>query len=227
MKKTLITFFIILLFSFFLFSKATIKFEKTNVDFGKVEEGNFANIQFNFENTGDDLLVIKRVLPSCGCTHVGLKKKEYKPGEKGVIKVKFNPAGYYGRITKAVTVHSNDEKNSSVRLLLTGNIILKNYSEPVVEPESLDFGEVRIGKKYKKKVNIKNIGTINLEISEVFHAAEIIPEFDEISIKPKKEAELTVEFKPMKSGKFLKFLRCRTNSYKRRTLMVRVTAEVK
>jgi len=227
MKKILIAIFIFVLVSFSLFASATIKFKEINVDFGKVDEGKFANIKFEFENTGDSLLILKRVLPSCGCTTVGVKKKEYKPGEKGVIPVKFDPKGYYGRVTKVVTVHTNDPDNPTIRLRLSGNIILKNYSEPVFEPATIDFGEVKAGKKYKGKVKIKNIGTINLEIEEVFHVPEMIPEFSEISIKPKGEAELLIEFKPVKTGKFLKFLRVRTNSYKRRVQMIKITAQVK
>lgn len=227
MKKILVAIFIFVLFSFSLFSKAAIRFKATRVDFGRVEEGKFANLKFEFENTGDSLLILKRILPSCGCTTVGMKKKEFKPGEKGVIPVKFDPRGYYGRITKAVTVHTNDPDNPTIRLMLSGNIILKNYSEPVFEPDSIDFGEVKAGKKYKKKIKIKNIGTINLEIEEVFHVPEMIPEFSEISIKPKAEAELLIGFKPMRSGKFFKFLRIRTNSYKKRVQMIKITAQVK
>lgn len=227
MKKILMVCFFVLLFSFSLFSKATIKFKATTVDFGKVEEGKYAKIQFEFENVGDSVLILKRVLASCGCTTVGLKKKEFKPGEKGVIPVKFDPRGYYGRITKGITVHTNDKQNLTVRLLLSGNIILKNFSESAVEPQMLDFEEVRVGKRYKKKIKIKNIGTINLEITEVFHVPEIIPEFSEISIKPKGEAVLVVVFKPMKRGRFLKFLRIRTNSYKKRMVLIKISAAVK
>lgn len=227
MKKILTVYFFVLLFSFSLFSGAVIKFKQTAVDFGEVEEGKYATIQFEFENVGDSLLILKRVLPSCGCTTVGLKKKEFKPGEKGVIPVRFDPRGYYGRITKAITVHTNDKENPEIRLQLSGNIILKNFSESVVDPETLDFEEVKIGKRYKKKVKIKNIGTINLEISDVFHVPEIIPEFSEISIKPKGEAELVVIFKPMQRGGFLKYLRFRTNSYKKRMVLIKISADVK
>ena len=227
MKKILIAIFIFILVSFSLFAKSTIRFKATNVDFGKVEEGKFANIKFEFENTGDSLLILKRVLPSCGCTSVGVKKKEFKPGEKGIIPVKFDPKGYHGRITKVVTVHTNDPDNPTIRLRLTGNIILKNYSEPVFVPDTIDFGEVKAGKKYKEKIKIKNNGTINLEIEEVFHVPQIIPTFSETMIKPKDKAELLIEFRPTRSGKFLKFLRIRTNSYKKRVQMIKITAQVK
>lgn len=227
MKKILLISFVICLISFPLFSDAAIKFKALNIDFGNVDEGKFANMKFEFENTGDRVLILKKVLPSCGCTTVGVKKKEFQPGEKGVIPVKFDPSGYYGRITKVVTVHTNDPANPTIRLRLTGNIILKNYSESAVEPKEIDFGEVKVGKEYKKEIKIKNIGTINLELEEVFHVPVIIPEFDIISIKPNKAGELLIRFKPMKPGKFLKFVRIRTNSYKRRLIMVKIQANVK
>jgi len=227
MKKIVIISFVICLISFPLFSDATIKFKAQNIDFGDVEEGKFANIKFEFENTGDSVLILEKVLPACGCTTVGVKKKEFKPGEKGELPVKFDPSGYYGRITKIVTVHSNDPANPTIRLRLTGNIILKNYSEAVVEPTEIDFGEVKIGKEYKKVIKIKNTGTINLEIEELFHVPTIIPEFEEIMIKPKETGDMVVRFRPMQPGKYLKFVRIRTNSYKKRLIMIKITADVK
>lgn len=226
MKKILIVSFVICLISFPLFSDAAIKFKAQNIDFGSVKEGNIANIKFEFENTGDRVLVLKKVLTACGCTTVGVKKKEFNPGEKGVIPVKFDPKGYHGRITKVVTVHTNDPENSTIRLRLTGNIILINYSEAAVQPTEIDFGEVKVGQEYKKKIEIRNIGTINLELEEVFHVPIIIPEFREISIKPKKAGEVLIRFKPMKPGRFLKFIRIRTNSFKKRLIMIKIQANV-
>jgi hypothetical protein len=219
--------FIIFLLSFSLFSDAAIKFKSKNVNFGDVDEDKFANIKFEFENVGNSVLILKKVLTSCGCTTVGEGEKEFKPGAKGVIPVKFNPKGYHGRITKVVTVHTNDPANPTVRLMLSGNIILKNYSDPEFEPKEIDFGEVKIGKTYRKKVKIKNNGTINLDFEEVFHVPVIHLEFSEVSVKPKKEGIVEVVFAPKKPGKFLKFLRIRTNSYKKRLIMIKITADVK
>lgn len=227
MKKMLTVCFIVSLFSLSLLAKATIKFKAIDVDFGKIEEGKIVEVKFEFENVGDSLLTVKRVLPSCGCTTVGLAKKEYKPGEKGEIIVKFDPKGYYGRISKSVMVHTTDPDSSTLRLQLMGDVILKNFSQPAVEPETLELGAIKIGKRYKHKIKIKNIGTTDLDLLEMFHDPEIIPEFSEISIKPKQEAELILIVKPMKTGRFEKWLRVNTNSMQKRLINIRISADVK
>ena len=210
-----------------LFSKATIKFKEEAVNFGKVDEDKFANLQFEFENIGDSLLVIKRLLPSCGCTTVGLKKKEYKPGEKGVIPIKFKPKGYYSHVTKVITVHTNDEARPTIRLRLSGEVIVKFFAQPELETKELDFGEVEVGKRYEKQIKIKNSGTIDLEMTEAIHPPEIIPEFSSVRIKPNQEGDLLIVLKPTKAGKFQKWLRIRNNSYKKRVMMLKVNATVK
>ncbi len=226
MKKVLFFSLFIIFLSFSLLSKATIKFKSATVDFGEVDQGKSAEVQFEFENAGDSLLTIKRVLPSCGCTAVSLGKKDYQPGEKGTLPIKFNSTGYYGRVSKLVTVHTNDEQNPTVRITLVGDVSVKNFSLPEIDQETLDFKEVKVGKRYTRKIRVKNAGTIDLEILDLFHDPEIVPEFTQSVIKPNQNAELILIFKPMRPGKFEKYLRCRTNSIKKRYLLVKVSAEV-
>ncbi len=219
--------FIVSFLSLSLLAGASIKFKAIDVDFGKVDEDKIAEVKFEFENVGDSLLTIKRVLPSCGCTTVGLSKKEYKPGEKGEITIKFNPKGYYGKISKSIMVHTTDKENSTVRLQLMGDVNLKNFSQPAVEPEEINLGVVKIGKRYKHKIKVKNVGTTNLDLLEMFHDPEIIPEFSEISIKPRQEAQLLLIVKPMRKGRFEKWLRVNTNSMQKRLINIKISADVK
>jgi len=227
MKKTLIASLLVLLSTMVLFSDAKLTFEATTVSFGKVEQGNTASLEFKFKNTGDSKLVITRVLPSCGCTAVKLEKKEYEAGESGLIPIKFNSHGYFGNITKAVTVHSNDNKNPTLRLLLKGEVMVKNFSLPEINQDKIDFNIVKLGKKYTKKLKIKNKGTIDMEIMDVFHNPEIVPEFSKQTIKPGEEADLIITFIPFKKNIPERRLRIRTNSVKSRYVIVKVIATVK
>lgn len=104
------------------FSQAVIKFEKTNIDFGKFEEGNIQHCEFVFTNTGDKPLVIHQAMGSCGCTVADHPKDPIAPGAKGVIKVSYDGKGKFpGYFKKMVTVRSN-ASNYTTRIYVQGNM---------------------------------------------------------------------------------------------------------
>jgi hypothetical protein len=91
-----------------------ITFAKEKIEFGEVKQGPQVNGEFEFTNTGNSLLVIKKITPACGCTGVVAdEKKEFQPGETGKIKFTFNTEGRTGLNEKTITVESNDPKNPS------------------------------------------------------------------------------------------------------------------
>lgn len=104
-------------------AKAIMLFQERKVDFGKIEWGDIAAIEFGFENTGDSVLVIKKISSACGCVIAGLPKKEFNPGEKGTIKVWFKSRGYHGDVTKRLTVKSNDRRHPRIRLQFSGKVV--------------------------------------------------------------------------------------------------------
>lgn len=86
--------------------KAAITFESDVVDYGEVEYGSDGIREFNFTNTGDDVLIIARVYSTCGCTVPEKPEDPIQPGENGVIKVKYDTKRP-GPIRKTITVYSN------------------------------------------------------------------------------------------------------------------------
>ncbi len=99
-----------------------IVFETPVFDFGKVSAGDPVKHEFIFTNTGEALLVLTAVQPSCGCTTAGEWSHKVEPGKTGVIPVQFNSANYNGPVTKTVTVSSNDKSQPSVVLQIKGTI---------------------------------------------------------------------------------------------------------
>ncbi len=214
------------MFSISLFAKATIKFKETIIDFGESESGKVIDVQFEFENLGDEMLLIKNVSTSCGCTAAKLEKKEYQPGEKGVIPVKFFTQGYTGKVSKTITVSTNDKDNIYTRLRLDGNLKLTNFAKAELAPDKIDFGEVKLGEKYTQKIMLKNTGTIDLKVVEITHAPEMNLVFKQIVVPPGEEAEIEIILTPMDQGKFFKFLKIRTNAYRQSLVIARVNAAV-
>jgi glutathione peroxidase-family protein len=226
MKRVFISVFILLL-AVSLTAQAKIKFEQTEVDFGELESGKSTNLEFKFENAGNEMLIIKNVATSCGCTAAKLEKKEYKPGEKGVLPVTFYSQGYNGKIVKVITVASNDKENVYTRLKVKGTVKLTNFAAVELGSDRVDFKEVVIGKQYDETITLKNTGTIALRIIEVTHSPDVYPVFEKKSLDPNEETRVKIIFNPMETGRFATFVKIRSNAYRQRLVIVKVNAEVK
>ena len=93
--------------SAFTVGQSSIEFEKPIHDFGVVKEGEKPTINFTFENTGDDTLVLQKVKPSCGCTSPFWTKEPIAPGHQGSIRISYNSKGRPGPFYKTATVTAN------------------------------------------------------------------------------------------------------------------------
>jgi len=112
-----------------------ITFKEVVHDFGDIGPGSENVCEFEFANTGDKLLRITKVSKTCGCTPYTLAKKNYRPGESGTLKVKYNASSHPGRTKKTLKVYSDDKKNSEVELVIKANIVEKiSYL-----PKNIDF----------------------------------------------------------------------------------------
>jgi hypothetical protein len=105
---------------------AIIRFENRKHDFGQInpEKDSILTVTFFLENKGDAPLVILKVTTSCGCTVPEWTKKPVEPGEKGFVKVVFNPKGFSGRFSKSIYVKSN-AKDDVVILKIEGEVVNK------------------------------------------------------------------------------------------------------
>lgn len=226
MKKLILIIIVISLAAFSLTAQSKMTFKETTIDFGEVDSDASVDVNFEFENTGTDMLIIKNISTSCGCTAATLEKKEYKPGEKGNIPVKFNARGMEGKISKYVTVTTNDQENIYARLQITGKVTMKNFAAVEMTPDKIDFGNVSIGKEYSKKIEIKNTGSIELRIIEITLSPETVMEFPAKDVRPGDTMTVNVTFKPMQEGHFTAFLKIRTNAYRQRLMITRLNAEI-
>lgn len=91
-----------------------MSFEKTEHDFGTINEGAKVTYTFNFKNTGASDLIISNAVGSCGCTVPEYPKEPVKPGESGKLKVSFNSAGKSGNQHKNVTVSTNTQTGKEI-----------------------------------------------------------------------------------------------------------------
>ncbi len=109
--KNITSFTLLILFSLNLLAQQTkgeIKFETEQHNFGVVkEDGGNHNHIFFFSNTGEEPVVITNVRSSCGCATPDWTRQPVMPGEKGFVKVDFNPRNMPGRFNKTIVVSTN------------------------------------------------------------------------------------------------------------------------
>lgn len=88
-----------------------ISFDKTEHDFGTIQDGTPVETTFKYTNTGNSMLVVSNIKSTCGCTVPSNWTKEVAPGATGEFSVKFNGKGN-GKVTKSVTMTTNTEKGT-------------------------------------------------------------------------------------------------------------------
>lgn len=76
--------------------------EKTEVDYGTIDQGSEPVRYFKFKNTGTEPLVIKNARGSCGCTVPEWPKEPIMPGASERIKVNYD-TNRVGVFTKSIT----------------------------------------------------------------------------------------------------------------------------
>lgn len=103
---------------------AVIEFDKTEFDFGTVNEGDVVDVEFTVTNSGNTDLVITKAQPSCGCTVPTWPKTPIKPGASEKVVAKFNTAGKPNKQVKTITLFTNTAKGREI-LKIKGNVTPK------------------------------------------------------------------------------------------------------
>ncbi len=91
-----------------------MSFDKSEHDFGTIEQNAAQQTVFKFTNTGNGPLIITDAKSSCGCTIPEYPKNTpIAPGDSGELLVKFNGTGQ-NQVTKTITVKANTVKGSEL-----------------------------------------------------------------------------------------------------------------
>jgi len=96
--------------------------EKKMIDFGNVEEGKVVEGTIGFTNKGNGVLEIINVRTSCGCTAAILSSRKLNPGEKGSLKIELDTSNREGKMTRIVSLFSNDPTQANQIITITANI---------------------------------------------------------------------------------------------------------
>jgi len=120
--KRFLTFLVLSMTFAGLAAQPKLNFASTRHNYGTIkEEAGKQEAVFHFTNTGDSVLVITRVQPSCGCTASDYTKSPVPPGGKGFVTAVFDPRGYNSRFAKSISVYSNAKPAVTV-LIIEGEV---------------------------------------------------------------------------------------------------------
>ena len=187
-----------------------------SLNFGEVPVGNTKKLYFSIKNEGNANLVISSIdlLRSIKDFAVSYNCSILKPKEKCSIAVSFNPTKT-GEIKDTVIIKSNV---GDAYIKLYGKGLGKKEPKVVLSPDSIEFGNVRVGETEEKSLNIKNNGTENLEIysislegSKNFSLKEITKESVCKILKPKEKCKIIVTYNPKEESQDTAYLVIKTN----------------
>ena len=99
-----------------------LRLDASTLDFGKVRPNATSVREIQFSNTGKRELQIRSVQGNCTCITASASKTSLKPGERGSIKIEFNPMDRKGTQQKAVTVYTNDPQGPVQRVTFTAYV---------------------------------------------------------------------------------------------------------
>lgn len=149
-------------------AQSSLRFTRTSWDFGTIREADGkVSCSFEYVNRGKQPVVIDQVNVSCGCTTPEFSRKPILAGERGEMKVTFDPANREGEFVKEITVFTGGRCYRTT-LRISGNIIARTkgveelYPTAVgdcglrIDARSLPFNYVTQGERKELFINYIN-----------------------------------------------------------------------
>ncbi len=128
MKKTILVaniFIFCILTSFGLMANGPeLSFSLERLDYGTVytDEMPETKVDIEFSNSGTAPLLLSGVRACCGTRVLSWPREPLMPGEKGTITIEFRLAPRAQRISRTVTVSSNDTKSPTSIFRIIGQV---------------------------------------------------------------------------------------------------------
>lgn len=98
-------------------------FKESDIDAGRILQGDEVTHTYTFTNTGKKPLVISDISSSCGCTVPrNYPKGKIMPGEGGDIEVTYNSDAKWGDQVSVIAITANTQPNRT-ELLLRAHVV--------------------------------------------------------------------------------------------------------
>lgn len=212
-----------------------ITFAHKTWDFGKIKASEKLTHKFSFKNTGDSVVQIVSITPSCGCTAAFSGDKYILPGEYGSIDVTFNPVGKENDFSSIVSVET-DEKKPPYLLKLEAKIVRKPFAKVkfqgpqpsiTVEPVNINLGTIKPGDKALYHIVIGNRGYGDLIITNIGAKNKAGVPLRNKPIKKGQKIELTAFYEAKSKGKIDDYIKISSNDPNRPLVKIKITGNIK
>ncbi len=82
-------------------------FKETAHDFGKVLPDSTLHYSFEFTNSGNQMLMITAIEPTCHCVSAAWQRRPFMPGERGTVDITYAAPIDLGRFDRGLMLVSN------------------------------------------------------------------------------------------------------------------------
>jgi len=104
-----------------------IEITPQSFDFGDVVYGQVVEHAFKVKNAGSEILEIKRLATSCGCTSAEIAEKQINPGGEAELRVAYDTGAMSGPHGKGpqeriIYIKSSDPVNPQIEVMIYANV---------------------------------------------------------------------------------------------------------
>jgi hypothetical protein len=207
MKKHIITLALFLLAGVYCIDaqkSATINFEKTIHDFGRIkEDGGKVSYKFKFTNSGKQPIIIKNVESSCGCTTPEWSKTPILPGKEGFVGAEYDPIDRPGLFSKEIKIFNNIT-SEPIKLEIKGDVIPKikevadlyryNIDNLRLVSNHVAFARITNTEKKTQSVDVINDSNKPIKIGIVSIPTHLSITASPDVLKPKQTGKIVIEY---------------------------------
>jgi hypothetical protein len=176
------------------------------LEFGTLSMGDQERQVFNVQNVGEATLHVENVVIASGLSFSITSREttfDLEPGESTDMQVTFTPMGANENYGQAMVLSDDsDTPEATVDLLGHGAV-----PELKITPETYVFGDAFVPCGSSVELELENIGTEDLTITEWDYASAGLLTFDPaaapalpITLRPSEKTAVTIDFTPTTSG---------------------------
>jgi hypothetical protein len=204
------------------FAQPKVTVDRTNVDLGVIYNGAIKKARVVVKNGGKDTLKILGVYTSCGCTTVKQPKTTLTAGESDAVEVEFNSTGFRGKITKHITIQTNDPASPQVYIALVADVI--DELEPVSRSSVIWLGAIPVGKAVEQPIAFKNVSGKPMTLRGYKSSSEqVVARLDQRSVLPADTIRIYIKVTPKKMDYSSEQILLETDSNKQSQVPIRIT----
>lgn len=152
-----------------------IEIRDDSFNFGRAAQHAVLSHRFKIASTGDDTLIITKIVPGCGCTKAPLADSILAPGEETTLELFFSTKSFRGIVSKKAYIETN---------IGDARYYIKFQSELLPQPDTimpihlspsrLDISQFKKKVRRRAKFWIHNKDSVDYRLKLIDYPAEVL-----------------------------------------------------